>query len=255
MCRSTARFVIPRLEAIEPLLRPSAIRARISSSRGVSLVSSESSRWRAETSLSTTRRVHERAAGGHVVQRPAQLALVVEPLLEQVRAAIGARIEERHRVARLGVLAEDDDAHLRVLLPELGREADALVRVRGRHADVGQDDVGRRALDRVAQLVEVARHLDQLDVLDVAEDADDPFAGEEAVFGGDNADRHQALEPSHAPYSPQTVVPAPRRAVVRRPRPNPRIPQCPRAFSPGYSILGGRRNLRPRRTRGMGWRS
>ena len=239
MWRSTARFVIPSLEAIEPLLRPSAIRARISSSRGVSFVELRVAALAGGDELVDDPRVDQRAARGHVVQRPAQLALVVQPLLEQVRAPVRARVEERERVARLRVLAEHDDAHLRVLFPELGGEADALVRVRGRHPDVGQDDVGRRALDRVAQLVEVARHLDQLDVLDVAEDADDPLAGEEAVLGGDNADRHQALEPSHAPYSPQTVVPAPRGQWCARPRPNPRIPQCPRAFSPGYSSSEG----------------
>ena len=55
MCRSTARFVIPSDSAIELLLRPSAIRARISSSRGVSFSIPESLRCRAETSLSTTR--------------------------------------------------------------------------------------------------------------------------------------------------------------------------------------------------------
>ena len=199
--------------------------------------------------------VHERAAGGYVVQRPAQLALVVQPFLEQVRAAIRARIEERQRVTRLGVLAEDDDAHLGVLFPELGREADALVRVRGRHADVGQDDVRGGALDRVAQLVEVARHLDQLDVLDVAEDADDPFAGEEAVFGGDNADRHQPLEPSHAPYSPQTVVPAPRGQWCVD---HSRISESPNArgaFSPGYSYSEGVATFVQYGRGRMGWRS
>ena len=51
---------------------------------------------------------------------------------------------------------------------------------------------GVRALDGGAQLVEVARHLDELDVLDVVEDADDPLPGEEAVLGGDDADRHLA---------------------------------------------------------------
>ena len=67
MCRSTARFVIPSFEAIEPLLRPSAIRARISSSRGVSFASSESLPLSGGDELVDDPRVDQRAARGDVV--------------------------------------------------------------------------------------------------------------------------------------------------------------------------------------------
>jgi hypothetical protein len=142
--------------------------------------------------------VDERAARSHVMDRPAQLALVLEALLEQIGAAVRAGVEERHRVPGLGVLAEHDDSHVGMLLPELRCEADPLVRVRGRHPDVRQNDVRRGALDSGAELVEIARHLHELDVVDVAEDADDALAGEKAVLGDDDANRHERSEPSHA---------------------------------------------------------
>jgi hypothetical protein len=80
-----------------------------------------------------------------------------------------------------------------MLLPKLRREANPFVGVRGWHADVGEHDVRRGALDRRPQLVEVTRQLDELDVVDVGEDAGDALAGEEAVFGDDNANRHRPL--------------------------------------------------------------
>ena len=67
MCRSTARFVIPRFEAIEPLLRPSAIRARISSSRGVSFVELRVAPLAGGDELVDDPGVDQRAARGHVV--------------------------------------------------------------------------------------------------------------------------------------------------------------------------------------------
>ena len=192
MCRSTARFVIPRLRGDRAVAAALGDQgedlelARRQLRRAPSRL-----RWRAETSLSTTREsTSERPAATSCSARLSSLLSCSRSLSRYARRSEPA-VEERHRVARLGVLAEHDDAHLRVLLPELGGEADALVRVRGRHPDVGQDDVRRRALDGVAQLVEVARHLDELDVFDVVEDADDPLAGEEAVLGGDDADRHR----------------------------------------------------------------
>ena len=92
MWRSTARFVIPRLEAIEPLLRPLGDQGEdlelarrqprqlrvVPLACGDELVDDPASR---------------RASGPRPRSRSARLSslVVVQPLLEQVRAAIRAR--------------------------------------------------------------------------------------------------------------------------------------------------------------------
>ena len=181
------------------------------------------------------------------MERAAELGLILEAFLEEIRSAVRARVEESHRVTRLGVLAEHDDAHVGMLVPQLGGEADPLVGVRGRHPDVRQDDVRLGALDGGSQLVEVARHLHDLDVFDVVEDADDPLTGEEAVLGDDDADRHPH-ERSQARISLQvtpllaTCSACTTRAEVfpgvEGPRPNEGIPQCARRFVSGRLALG-----------------
>ena len=261
MCRSTARFVITRLSAIQPLLRPSAIRPRISSSRGVSFWSTESSPLARGHELLDHSGVDERSACRHVVERTAELGLILEALLEEIRPALRAGVEESHRVPRLGVLAEHDDAHVRMLLPQLRGEADSLVGIRGRHPDIRQDDVRLRALDGGAQLVEVARHLHELDVFDVVEDAHDPLTGEEAVLGCDDADRHppslaRPEFPCKYGYCSQLVVCTPPcagvfRGVVCRGR-NRWTPHCARRGASDNSWWGWvSREARGQASRGL----
>jgi hypothetical protein len=49
----------------------------------------------------------------------------VDAVLEQIRPTVGAVLEERERVERVGELAEDHDPDLRVLLGHLGGQPDA----------------------------------------------------------------------------------------------------------------------------------
>ena len=54
------------------------------------------------------------------MERAAELGLIRETLLQEIRPALRAGVEQRHRVARLGMLAEHDDAHVGVFFPRLG---------------------------------------------------------------------------------------------------------------------------------------
>ena len=137
MCFSTARLVSTSESAIAALLLPCAISARTSRSRGVSSASGERSIARlARDERVDELRVDDRAARADRLDRRRAARQVVDALLEQVAAAVGSRLEQRERVARLGVLAEDDDADLGVRLAQPIGDADALVGVRRRHPDV-----------------------------------------------------------------------------------------------------------------------
>ena len=115
MCFSTARLVSTSDSAIAVLLLPSAISASTSRSRGVSSASGErSARARAVTSTSTILGSITEPPRGHGADRRGQLAAVVHALLEQVAAAVRARLEQLQHVGRLGVLAEHHHADGRV---------------------------------------------------------------------------------------------------------------------------------------------
>ena len=187
MWRSTARLVITMRSAIAALLQPSATRARISCSRGVSVSKRRvlAPSLRRQQQLDDPR-VDDRAPRGHLPQRTGQVAPVLDAILEQVGAAIGAVLQELRRIQRLGVLAEDHDADVRLRPPELGGEPDALVGVRRRHADVRQHDVGTTSPTVVRSESIVAARRDDLDVLLVLEHAQDRLASQVAVLAEDD---------------------------------------------------------------------
>ena len=114
MCFSTARLLRTRDAAIPVLLFPWAIWARTSRSRGVSA---------AEKSVRrdpSRRRARPQSSGRHGatvcdgLNGGEELLAVSQALLEQVSAAVRARLEQGQRVARLGVLAEHHHANARV---------------------------------------------------------------------------------------------------------------------------------------------
>ena len=87
----------------------------------------------------------------------------MHPLLQEKSPAVGARLEQSKHKPRVGVLAENHDAQPRVSFPELGGGLDALVGVRGRHADVRYHDVGAFRLYVGEQFIEVAEDTHNLD--------------------------------------------------------------------------------------------
>jgi hypothetical protein len=96
------------------------------------------------------------------------------------------------------MLAEHNDPYLRKRTPKLDCEANALVRIRRRHPDVGHDDIGLEALDGRPKLVQVTAGSDEVDVLDGVENARDAFACEKAVVAEDGPDHHATTIPAEA---------------------------------------------------------
>jgi hypothetical protein len=82
---------------------------------------------------------------------PVELFQFGNALLEQIGAPLGSVRQEPEGVGRLRVLREHDHADVGVRLPQRLGGPDALVRTGGRHADVGQHDVGQVLLDRRQQ--------------------------------------------------------------------------------------------------------
>jgi hypothetical protein len=85
--------------------------------------------------------VERGAAVGDPLQRGGELGHVGDAVLEQVADAGRAALQQLRAVGRLDVLREDQHAGAGELLPQGERGAQALVGVRGRHADVHDRDV------------------------------------------------------------------------------------------------------------------
>ena len=134
--------------------------------------------------------IDDRASRRHLPDRADELAEVVDALLEQVATSCGAALEQRERVARLGVLAEDDDPDLRMRLPEPSRCLDALVDAARGHADVGDDDVRSLRLDGGEQRVQVLADRDDLDLGLGLEQPPHALADEIVIICEHDANRH-----------------------------------------------------------------
>ena len=173
------------------LVFPSAISRSTSRSRGVSWLSGECSpRALSRNERLDDLRVDHRAALRDRADRGDELTEILHALLEQVRAAGAAALEERQRVARRGVLAEHHDADLRMRLAQPLGGPDPLVGTARRHADVGHHDVRPLRVDRVEQRVEVPAHGGDLEVGLRLEQAPHSLADEVVVVGHHDPDRH-----------------------------------------------------------------
>ena len=119
------------------------------------------------------------------------LARVGDALLEQVRPPFRAPLEQRERVGRIRVLAQDDDADRRTGVPEREGGPHAFVGPRRRHPDVGDDDVGRFPGRRLHELVVGPAGPDDLDAFLVVEQFLDALADEEVVVRDHHTQRHR----------------------------------------------------------------
>jgi hypothetical protein len=94
-------------------------------------------------------------------------------------------------IAGLDVLAQQENAHLRVRAPAVCGDPDSLVGVGRRHPDIGEHDLREVLRDGVERLVEVGAGGDDLEVSGGVEHAADSLADQEAVVGEDDPDpRH-----------------------------------------------------------------
>ena len=152
-CFSTARRRQVRgRAAIARLLLPWATSAMISRWRGVRSSSGEC--WCAALAcdqLVDQPRVDAALAGGHGGDGRDQVVEVVDAVLQQVAAAHRAAGQQLGGVVRALVLAQHDDADLRVRLAQALGDLHAFVGLGGRHADVGDHDIGRVGIHRRQQ--------------------------------------------------------------------------------------------------------
>ena len=125
------------------------------------------------------------------LNRAHQLLEILDALLQQVRPPLSARVEQGERVPRVRVLAEDDDADLRVRLSQPLRGLDSLVGAARRHADVGEDDVRPFRLDGGEQRVEIATRGRDLNLRMRLEQTADALSDEVVVLREHEADRHR----------------------------------------------------------------
>ena len=199
---STDRSVRKSASAIAALFLPSAISRSTSRSRGRQPVDGRGldSGLLGDEALDHLR-VDHRAAAGDGLDGCDELGEVVDPLLQQVRASGGPGLEQRKRVAGLAVLAEHDDADLRMCHSQALCGLDALVDAVRRHADVGEDDVGALGLDRCEQRVEVAARGCDLDLRLELEQATETLADEVVVIGEHDPDRHEPPRMTQCPSS------------------------------------------------------
>jgi hypothetical protein len=121
-----------------------------------------------------------------------ELLEIVHAFLQEIRAPRAATLEQREHVGRVRVLAEHDDADVRVRLAQLLRGPDALVGSGRRHANVGDDDVRPLGVDRRQQRVEVATRGRDLHVGVRLEQAPDALANEVVILGQHETDGHEA---------------------------------------------------------------
>jgi len=119
----------------------------------------------------------------------AQLAGIVDALLEQIAAPLRSRFEQLEPVARLRVLREDHDTEARMMLAQPVGDANALAVTGRRHPHVGHDDVGLLLRDRGQERVAIGAARHGLDAVQAFQDGLQGLAHEERVVRVDDADR------------------------------------------------------------------
>ena len=209
MCFSAAPSVMERSEAMPAFVRPSAIAASTSRSRGV-----RSSRRSCATTpgheLCHDLGIEGGAAGGDAYEGIRELADVGHPVLEQIADAACSVRQELARVLRLDVLAEHQHGRSRDQPAGLDRRAQSLVALRGRHAHVDDGDVGPMADDRGHERWPVAdgSHDRRIAILDEPHEA---FAQEDRILRDHHP--HAVLLPwpddAPLPPAPSVVRPGP----------------------------------------------
>src|SRR6266511_2980355 len=145
----------------------------------------------------------------------AELVDVGDPILEQIADSLGTLGQELHRVAGFDVLREHEHTRPGVLLADLLRGLQSLVRVRRRHADVDDRDVRPVRAHLEQELLAVARLTDDLEA-SLLEQPRDPLAQEHRVLGQHHTQAFGLRSSAHLVCG-LTIDPQ-RRKVNREPR-------------------------------------
>jgi hypothetical protein len=110
------------------------------------------------------KRIDDRPAGHHLVERAYQVLKITNAILEQVRQTCGAITEQGPGVALIGVLREDHDADLGVFGTDSASGLNALHVVTGWHANIGQNSARAQSPDRIEQLPGITDASQDLDL-------------------------------------------------------------------------------------------
>ena len=110
-------------------------------------------------------RIDHRTALRDSQNRAGELVEILDSLLEEVRTASAPTLQQRQDVLRVRVLAEDDDADLRMPLAQALGRLYALIRATRRHTYVGDDDVRPLGIDCGEKRCEVVTRCDDSKVL------------------------------------------------------------------------------------------
>ena len=134
----------------------------------------------ASDELRHDRRIERRSTLRDTPHRSRELVHVGDAIFQQVTDALRVLAEQFHRVGRLDVLREDEHTRLGPALANLLRGAQALVRLRRRHPDVDQGDVGLVHADVPQEILGCAALSNDLEA-GVLEQAGDPLTEQDGV--------------------------------------------------------------------------
>lgn len=107
--------------------------------------------------------VDDGSAGDDAADSIGEILKATHVVFEDIADPGGVIAEQLQRVARLDVLREHEDGDTRMSTPDEMRGLEAFRRVSGRHPDVDNDHVGRVALNRREETIDVARSPDHLE--------------------------------------------------------------------------------------------
>ena len=117
---------------------------------------------------------------------------IAQAVLEQVRATIGALVQQRQAVSRVGVLTDDDDADPRVAVrSRLANMTPSASPDGGMRMSVTTTS-GSSAVDRLGQLTAVLARRHEIDARIAVEQVRERLAHEVVVVGDDDA-QHGAV--------------------------------------------------------------
>jgi hypothetical protein len=140
--------------------------------------------------------VDERPTRRNGANRGDELTSLRYALLEQIRATVAAALEQRQRVTRAGVLAQDDDSDARVRFTQSSGDPDSLIGVAGRHPDVGDDNVRASLVDGDQQGIKVPARGDDFEPRLCLEQPLDTLTYEEMILSEHEPQRHaQRIRP------------------------------------------------------------
>jgi len=142
-------------------------------------------------------RIDDGAALGDAAHGVRDLRAVIQPILEEIRATIRSVLQQRERVGRIAVVAEDDDTGAGAGAAQLPRQPDPVIGHVRAHADPYDGNVQIVFANGGAHGIGVAADGDEVDARRLFEHLPDCLADKEMVVGDSDAHGHGTGRHSH----------------------------------------------------------